>query len=133
MLAFQVAGKELKPMAKLQENVENLFAPFRGAIGNDVAFDTICNQTAAMLGQLKIETTEGDWKVTPKGILTQGTKNKAALPMNNPASHLFACGLELAAVSKLRDVVINASIPKHSQDWVTQIVNKSKWPEKAKA
>jgi len=118
-------------MAKLQENVETLFAPFKGAIANDAAFDIVCNQTAAMLGQLKIETTEGDWKVSPKGILSQGTKNKAALPMNNPAAIMFAAGLELATVAKQRKLVINSSIPELCQAWVAQIVAKRKEPVEA--
>lgn len=111
-------------MAKLQDNVSELFACFNKAIGNDAVYGIICNQTAAMLGQLAITTTDGDWKVSASGVLSQAQKNKANLAMNNPCSILFATALEVRAIEKLRKVNLTSDIPSLCSDYVKQLVKK---------
>lgn len=123
-------------MAKLQDGVAELFQVFKVAVNNSHVLDIMCNQCAAMLGQLAIETTDGDWKVSAKGVLSQANKNKAALPMNNPSSILYATALELRAIAKLRKVEhMNVSIPELCVDYVKELTKKhtAKAPEKATA
>lgn len=99
---------------KLSQTAENYLAPFRGAIiarHNEETFNRAVNAVGSILGELKIDTDDGDLKVSTKGIVSQASKSKAALSLNNGAHYLFMCALDLANVSKLRKVTLNASLP----------------------
>jgi hypothetical protein len=99
---------------KLSQTAENYLAPFRGAViarHNEETFNRAVNVVASVMGELKIETDDGDLKVSSKGILSQSSKSKAALSLNNGAHYLFMCAVDIANVSKLRKVTVNASLP----------------------
>ena len=106
---------------KLQENVEAILSSFKSAIGTDFRFKLVCNQVASMLGQVKIETTEGRWKVSATGILTQGSKQKAKLAMNNPAAQLFRYALALDELTEQGEFQLDAELPKACRAWITKL------------
>ena len=106
---------------KLQENVAAILSSFATSIGNTYRFKLVCNQVASMLGQVKIDTTEGRWKVSATGILTQGTKNKAKLPMNNPAAVLFRFALALDELTEQGEFQVDAELPKPCRAWINNL------------
>ena len=111
-------------MAKLQDGVESLFSPFNAAIGNPDKFKRVCNQTASMLGKIELNTEEGEWRAAWNGKVTQGSKTKGVLPMNNPAARLFVIAKRLQEVTVNGEFVVNASIPKTCKDWIDHILDK---------
>ncbi len=98
-------------MAKsLQNDVENILAPFKVAIGGK--YPQVCNQVASMLGRLQVTTIDGDWQCSARGILSTKDTHKAAMPLNDARSILVRFGLQLGKLSKDGDFKIDADIPK---------------------
>lgn len=106
------------------ENIPNLYAPFREAIG--AAFDKVCNDAKALFGRVDkdIKAEGGDWKV--KGKVAKGeVANKAVytllLPANNPITPLTLAAMDVREVSKRHVMDIEAfqlPLPKACQAWI---------------
>ena len=123
-------------MAKLIETVQTVLSPFETVIGAD-KFPVVKHQLASLLGEVKLSTDEGRWKVSAKGIVTQGSKTKGVLPMNNPAAILYRFALALEELTEGGEFELTAvTLPVKCRDWIKNIqVNKPTTPkvETAKA
>ena len=110
-------------MAKnLSDSVTALFSMFNAAIGNDAAFEKICNDTAAMLGRCQVTTNDGEWKAANKFQITAKDSHKVQLPPNSPNAILFHFALRMAEIARAGEFVINCSIPKQANAYVEQTV-----------
>lgn len=108
-------------MAKLSETVQTVLAPFESIIGVE-KFPTVKHQVSSLLGEVKLTTEDGRWKVSTKGIVTQGSKTKGALPMNNPAAILFRFALAIEEFTQAGEFELQAtSLPKLCRDWIKNI------------
>jgi len=108
-------------MAKLTETVQTVLNPFVSIIG-DAKFPIVKHQLASLLGEVKLATEDGRWKVSAKGIVTQGTKTKGVLPMNNPAAILYRFALALEELTEGGGFEISAvTLPVKCRDWIKNI------------
>lgn len=106
---------------KLQDTVTDALRSFKTAIGTEYRYGIVCNQVASLLGNVKIDTTTGRWKVSAMGNVTQGTQNKGKLPMNNPAAKLFRFGLALDDLQIAGEFELDAELPKECRAWINNL------------
>lgn len=139
---------------KISDGVRSMLAPFHGAIaldfkpaepkdnvqpdkldkGQSARYDLVVQQTASLLGEVKWNETEGRVKVSAKGIVTQGTKIKGAIPMNNPAAILYRFAAALNEATAGGDFEVIATVPVKCTDWLKNLkVTKPETAEKLAA